>query len=320
MKTHFIAILSILFICISCQFKSDKDNTEQSTEPLSGDIHIVTSKPFHSLAEQWAQAFMAKSKNLQITVRETSPDSVLDKIKTGQYQMAMTCMNTIPEETAVSFWHVTAMKDGIIPITSEANPYLEKLLEQGIDKQKFINLFKTTNGLTWGEFLNNNAPEPVKLFRFEDIKISNDRRYPRLFEIESRSERELNHILEMVADEPYSLSFCSANHAYHCKKENKQPNLRIIPVDLDGNNKVDEKEKFYTRLDDLQRAQYLGIYPNELCREMVILSQQKPNQQHTIAFIDYLLHEGQRIAVDNGFARISNSQADNIMQQLALSK
>ena len=317
MKVYSLLIFTFLLLFGGCQSISDKQVQQDTKSQLSGTINIVSSRPFYSLANQWAEVFMQNHPNVTIEITSVDPDRVMNTIESKNAQLAMTCMNSLQAKTLQEMWHVTVMKDGIIPITSASNPYIEQLLKSGIGKEILVSMVKQKEKITWGEILKNGSKEPVISFRFNEINLSDDPKETTMLETGNFTEEQLNQVLDKVAAEPYSLSFCSANHAYHCKRENKRTDLEIIPVDLDENDKIDEKEKFYLQLEDLQRAQYLGIYPDELCREMAIISKDKPTNQNSIAFIDYILHGGQKIAVDNGFARISHSKADNVVEELA---
>lgn len=317
MKTILTSIITIFFL-IGCQPTGDKSGQREPEPELSGTLSVVTSQPFQTLANQWAEAFMQKNPNVKVEITSVEPGLVMSTINSQNAELAMTCINSLQPKTLNEIWHITVMKDGIIPITSASNPYIEKLLSEGIEKSILINMFKKDETITWGDILKNGSKEPVRNFRFNDVSIARGTDETEMLELGDLTEEQLNQVLDKVAAEPYALSFCSANHAYHCKKENKRTDLEIIPVDLDENDKIDEKERFYLQLDDLQRAQYLGIYPDELCREMAVISPKKPTNENAVAFIDYMLHDGQKIAVKNGYARISHSRADDIVEELAM--
>lgn len=317
MKTFLASIFTFLLL-IGCQPTGDKSGQQEKEPELTGTLSVVTSQPFQVLANQWAEAFMQKHPNVKVEITSVEPGLVMNSIKSENAELAMTCMNSLQANTLKDIWHITVMKDGIIPITSASNPYIEQLLAEGIEKSILINMVQQKEAITWGDILKNGSKEPVRSYRFHDVSITEGTQEKEMLELGDLTDEQLNQILDEVAAEPYALSFCSANHAYHCKKENKRTDLEIIPVDLDENDKIDDKERFYLQLEDLQRAQYLGIYPDELCREMAVISPDKPTNENAVAFIDYILHGGQQIAVDNGYARISHSRADDIVEELAM--
>ena len=50
-------------------------------------------------------------------------------------------------------------------------------------------------------------------------------------------------------------------YAYHDKTHKPTKGITIVPMDVNGNGKLDEEEKFYGTLDELMEAIAKGKYP-----------------------------------------------------------
>ena len=96
----------------------------------------------------------------------------------------------------------------------------------------------------------------------------------------------------------------------------KVEGITPLPVDINNNGRIDAKEDLYDDLCSVERALYLGTLPSELCNCIFLIGDKKPQRPEQIIFVKWLLTAGQKDVVDNGFSRIRNSMANNIIQDL----
>lgn len=316
MKKQYYFIFLSLFLLTQCGNPESEKNTREEYTEIGGEINLISSDPFLSLARSWVKDFQQSHPKITVNISSGKPDEIVEALSNGKADLAMTCKKRLPENALENSWNITVMKDGVIPITSASNPYLDELMKKGIEKKKLIEIFANKAKYSWQDLLSMESGKPVNFYAMGDIYIPDKDGEDALMKVEQISDEERLNILEKIASDPYALSFCNANYAYQCMQKDTQPAVKIIPVDLNANNIIEEKEKFYDNLDDLQRAGYLGLYPDELCREMAVLAPGKPDEDQVIELINFMLNEGQKTAVEEGFSRIRNITARKIMADL----
>lgn len=86
---------------------------------LSGSIQIVGSTSVQPLAEELAQAFMAKNKNVKIFVQGGGSGAGIKAAMTGTADIGTSSRELTPEETGIH--ETTIAKDGIAIIVNKAN-------------------------------------------------------------------------------------------------------------------------------------------------------------------------------------------------------
>lgn len=60
-------------------------------------------------------------------------------------------------------------------------------------------------------------------------------------------------------------------YAYHDKTHKPTKGIAIVPMDVNGNGKLDEEEKFYGTLDELMEAIAKGKYPAPPARNLYLV-------------------------------------------------
>ncbi len=71
---------------------------------------------------------------------------------------------------------------------------------------------------------------------------------------------------------------------------------------------------FYKTLDDVNEAIVAGAYPSPPARDLYFVSKGKPTKPEVIAFIEWILTEGQQYVTQAGYVKLND---EKIQQQLS---
>lgn len=93
-------------------------------------------------------------------------------------------------------------------------------------------------------------------------------------------------------------------YAYHDKTYKPTKGIAIVPIDVNGNGKLDEEEKFYGTLDELMEAIAKGKYPVPPARNLYLVTAGKPKNPVVVEFLKYVRTKGQRLNAPAGFVHI----------------
>jgi phosphate transport system substrate-binding protein len=115
---------------------------------------------------------------------------------------------------------------------------------------------------------------------------------------------------------PNIIALLSACCAYDPETNKKVDGITSLSIDLNNNGRIDKKEEIGDSLCDIERALYLGLIPSKLCHCIFLQAAQTPVNAEQIAFIKWILTEGQKHVADHGFSIIRHSVAANSIQNL----
>lgn len=96
--------------------------------PLKGTINIVGSTSVQPLAEELAQAFMVKNKNVRIFVQGGGSGAGIKAAMTGTADIGTSSRELKPEETGIT--ETVIAKDGIVMVVNSANSTTNLTMEQ----------------------------------------------------------------------------------------------------------------------------------------------------------------------------------------------
>ena len=121
-------------------------------------------------------------------------------------------------------------------------------------------------------------------------------------------------VASAVQKDKVGIGFNNIAYAYDQKTRRPYAGLAIIPLDVNGNGKIDPEENFYDNSLSLIKAIVSGKYPSPPARNLFLVSNGVPKKPEVIEFIKYILTEGQKYANATGYIGLSKT---TINQELA---
>jgi phosphate transport system substrate-binding protein len=92
----------------------------------------------------------------------------------------------------------------------------------------------------------------------------------------------------------------------------KLPNegIKIVPLDLNNNGKIDPEESFYDRIDDIINAIATNKYPSPPARDLYFVTKGKPVKKELVEFIKWVLTTGQQYVFETGYVSLSKEKLE----------
>jgi phosphate transport system substrate-binding protein len=319
--TILLFCLAIIFGCKQSNPGNKIDNLQAGIKSnISGNISISGAYALYPLVQRWADDFMKIHPDVRIVVTTSGTGQGIADLIAKKEQLAMISRPLTDEELNAGIWSVAVAKDGVAPIVNQNNPYLEKILSQGLSPDEFIKAFTSDKILTWGELLNTDDKEKVLVYSRADesgaadvfaeflFKKSSDLRGTKVTGDEA--------MIKSIQENRLALGFCNFSYAFDRTSGDRIRDIQIIPSDLDFDNKIDKKEIPFLNLKEAHRGIWLGIYPKSLCRELTIGSLGKPVDQAIVEFLKYVLTDGQKSIKETGLCDLNNVYIKNSLEKL----
>ena len=92
--------------------------------------------------------------------------------------------------------------------------------------------------------------------------------------------------------------------------------MAILPIDVNGNGKVDPEEDFYDNTADLIKAIDEGRFPSPPARYLYLVTKGKPTRPVVVEFLKFIVTEGQQYANETGYIALSEEQMKTEQEKL----
>lgn len=315
MKLIRVIIPFIVLIFISGCPSSKKSNEQASPQPgkkteLNGRIRISGAYALYPLIIKIAEDFMALNPGVVIEVTRGGTGEGITDILTKKSNLAMISRPLTDEEISQGIWVIPIAKDGVAPIINQRNPHIDKLINQGISPEEFMRLFTSTKPMTWGEVIGNGAKEKVVVYTRADesgaAEVWANFLYKKTDELRGIGVTGDDEMIKSIQENPLAIGFCNFSYAFDIATGERAKDIQIVPADLDFDNKIERKEMPFANLEEAHRSLWLGFYPDDLCRELTIGSIGKPADPAVVAFLHYVLGDGQARVKKSGFCPLNN--------------
>ena len=89
-----------------------------------------------------------------------------------------------------------------------------------------------------------------------------------------------------------------------------------MPLDKNGNGKLDRMEKIYGDLQQFSNGVWIGKYPKALSREIFSVSAMQQTDENQAAFMKWILTDGQKYVTEAGYVMIKPEQITTELQKL----
>jgi phosphate transport system substrate-binding protein len=307
----------ILFLCLAvisgCNPRKSKPadvRPEASKTKLSGGFTISGAYALYPLVQKWTDDFMKIHPGVKIEVSTTGTGQGLNDLLEKKVQLAMVSRPLTDEEKNAGVWAIPVAKDGVAPIVNARNTYLGRLLKQGLSPDEMQKIFTSDNSLTWGELLDTTGNNKAIAYSRADESGAADM-FARFFFKTAADLKGIKvtgdyEMIKSIQQDPYAIGFCNFSFAFDAASGERKENIQIVPFDLDYDNKIDKKEIPFKNLEVAHRSVWLGIYPENLCRELSIGSMGKPVDQAIVEFLYYVLTEGQESVTEKGLCKLND--------------
>lgn len=299
---------------------SNEGNSSGDSTQLSGQISISGAFALYPLAVKWAEEFKKLHPNVQIDVQAGGAGKGMADALAEQVDLGMVSRDINEAEIKQGAWFVGVTKDAVIPTLNAGNPYLNDIMQRGVKKQVFIDLWINNKKLTWGEIAGKSQKDEVKVYKRSDAagaaeswakylgKKQDDMKGTGVFGDPG--------LANAVRKDVFGIGFNNVIYVYDLNSKQPYPGILVIPIDINENGKLDPEENFYSSMDLLNAAIADGRYPSPPARELYFVSKGKPKNKATIEFLNWILKDGQKYVKESGFINLNQEIINQSLEKL----
>lgn len=276
---------------------------------LRGNLTISGAWALYPLVVRWAEEFRRQHPGVRIDVQAGGAGKGVTDVLSGAAQLAMVSRELHPEEKKRGAVALAVAKDAVVLTASEKNPYLKVLLTRGLTREELVDIWISGKIKRWGDLLKESGKEAINLYTRSDACGAGETWAAFLG---AKQEDLLGTgiygdpgVAEAVKRDPFGLGYNNLNFAYDPKTDLPIKGLIILPIDLNGNGRVDPEENFTADRQSVIKAIREGRYPSPPARNLYFVLRDQPQSPLVIAFLSYVLEEGQKIVPEAGYIEVS---------------
>ena len=306
MKNFSILVIGLsLLICSHAAValnSTDNAGKASGVQTRTGTFKVSSSQELFHLAQTWVSEYKQVNPSVGISLDELQSASVpaTDHLNLISGAETVTLNNG-------SSWNMVVGRDVIVPIVNAKNPMLIGLRQFGISPDKIALLLNGGANKTWSAFVPNGQNVPVQLYLSNEEVVKSV-----LVNYTQSTSGTFNTIKRMAASEvitavqmdQFAVGFCLLSDLRSTGNEN----VCILPIDKNGNGKLDKFENIYANLDEFTHGVWIGKYPTALSNNIYAVADTKPTDTNEIAFLTWIMTNGQNQLTSNGFCDLTTSE------------
>lgn len=327
-KIRMITLISgLVFFLMSThtvwgQERGKKNRAGPSGPPvvLEGTIRVSGAWALYPMMVKWGEEFRRAYPKVKVDISAGGAGKGVADALAGLVNIGMVSREITQEEIKQGAFYLPVVKDAVFPMMSDKNPVLQEgLSAKGMKKQTFVDLWIKGKDLTWGAIAGSNSTYKVHVYTRSDSCGAAETWAQYLG---GNKQEDLQGIgvygdpglAEAIRKDPLGIGYNNLNYAYDFKTRLPPKGLRIVPIDLNENGKVDPEEDLKTK-ERAILAIASGIYPSPPARDLYLLTKDNfkglPKE-----FIRWILLDGQKYVEEIGYLKITKSQVNSALKKL----
>jgi phosphate transport system substrate-binding protein len=319
MKKRFAhRIIILVILCLGTNICLAKDNKEE----LTGTITLSGAWALYPMAVKWAEEFQKIHPDVKIDIAAGGAGKGMADCLAEVVDIGMVSREIYPEEIKKGAWWISVTKDAVVPTVNAKNPVLSDLLSKGVKRQTLIGVWITGDVKNWGQVVGSDSKQNIHVYTRSDACGAAqtwaeylDKKQEDLLDVGVYGDPGL---AEAVRSDILGIGFNNINYAYDAKTKESVEGIRVLPLDLNENGRIDENENFYRTSDDIVRAIAEGKYPSPPARNLHFVSHGKPEKTLVLAFIKWVLTDGQKYVPESGYINLTEAKLKEGLNKLEL--
>jgi len=306
-----------LFLLLLCGSVSSKEFTSKNKALHQGSASIMCTPDLYELASKWASEYSILNPGMKIKVINTKYENIDLGTRENLSFISDKSVAVMNNETN---WKMVIGRDVTVPVMNAGNPFLAEILQRGVSPELFAQIFKNPEKQHWGSLLSSGQTAPVHIYIINDESIK-----ARVAEFLQTTQIPVHgitvgnqdEVVSAIQKDPYAIGFCKVVNILGPDNQSLIENVRLLPIDKNGNGKIDYMEEIYNDLNLFLRGVWIGKYPKTLYSNIYVVSKKQPSSETELAFLSWVLTEGQQFMNSKGFCDLITSESQSHLDKIS---
>ncbi len=284
--------------------------TQVVNEP-EGTIRVSGAFALYPIMLKWGEEYKKLHPKVNFDVQAGGAGKGMTDALGGLVDIGMVSRKiTTAEEDKGAFW-ISITKDAVVPTVNKNNPVIAQLKANGLKREVFEKIFIDETIKTWGQATGTGVTDNINVYTRSDSAGAAESwaLYMGNYKQENLKNIGVNGdsgLAQAVRDDRLGIGYNNIGFAYDANTKKPVEGIEIIPLDLNGNGKIDENENFYDTMDNIVEAIGTGKYPSPPARDLNLVTKGKPTGIVN-GFIKWILTDGQQYIPEQGYVVLPQS-------------
>jgi len=286
-----------------------------SQEKKSGQISISGAFALYPMVIRWADEYKKINPGVRFDISAGGAGKGISDALNGMVEIGMVSREIYPEELKNGAFPIAVTKDAVVAVINESSPSLNEIMIKGLKKDAANNIWITGRYTTWAQAFGAKSASPIHIYTRSDACGAAEM-WAKFF---GKKQEDLLGVgvfgdpglAQAVKKDPLGIGYNNIGYAYDATTRKQIKGLRVVPIDLNNNGKIDSDEDFYTSMDDLIGAIASGKYPSPPARELYFVMKGSPkNNKILTEFIRWVLSDGQKFVKEAGYISLPKERIE----------
>ena len=313
-----VVIAAAGLILTASAFKKAKPATPKPDD-LQGTITISGAFALYPITVKWASEFKKLHPNVVFNISAGGAGKGITDALSGLVDIGLASRDIAPEEVKKGAYTIYVTKDAVVPTFNTANPNAAVLLSKGVKKAQFAGIFSDGSITNWKQ-VGGNASVPIHIYTRSDAAGAAET-WAKYF---GKKQEDLLGVgvygdpglAQAVKKDVTAIGYNNLAYLYDLKTRKQVAGVHALPIDVNGNGKIDANENFYSTIDELTDAIATGKYPSPPARDLGFLFKGKPKKREVVEFVKFVLTEGQKDVEENGYITLSKQKIQTELKKV----
>lgn len=292
-----------------------------SQQKSSGQISISGAFALYPMVIRWADEYKKINPGVRFDISAGGAGKGISDALNSMVEIGMVSREIYPEEMKKGAFPIAVTKDAVVAVVSESNPMLNEILTKGLKKDAGNNIWVTGRYTTWAQAFGAKSSAPIHIYTRSDACGAAEM-WAKLF---GKKQEDLLGVgvfgdpglAQAVKKDPLGIGYNNIGYVYDATTRQQIKGLKVVPVDLNNNGKIDSDEDFYTSMNDLIAAIASGKYPSPPSRELYFVMKGNPTNNKVLTeFIRWVLTDGQKFVNESGYIALPAERIESEKMKL----
>lgn len=279
----------------------------------SGDIKILCSPALENLAKDFSRSWSPGNGKVDADVLALHSEQMNNELAYPG-RVALVTKEQLGRLSMEALRVSVIGREVYVPVMNAANPFIDEIRKTGLSPEEFAIAY-SSHKVAWNDILPNSRSVDVHAFRIADPSFEsylNDFIGSGEKEASGKILPSCEDVMQAVSSDRYAIGFCTLSQLRQMESfENTA--LAVIPVDMDGNNQIDNFEQYFGSVDELARGIWIGKYPSSLYSRIYAVYNARVSGETEKALLRWMVTDGQQYFAENGYSALLANEQESIL-------
>ncbi len=283
----------------------------QGVKEPEGTIRVSGAFALYPMMLKWGEEYKKLHPKVEFDIQAGGAGKGMTDALGGLVDIGMVSRAiTESEEEKGAYW-ISITKDAVVPTVNKNNPVIAQLKANGLKREVFEKIFINETITTWGQATGTGVTDKINVYTRSDSAGAAESWALYLGKYKQENLKNVgvsgdSGLADAVKKDNLGIGYNNIGFAYDANTRKPVEGIEIIPLDLNGDGKIDQNESFYDTLDDIVEAIGAGKYPSPPARDLNLVTQGKP-AGIVNDFIKWTLTDGQQYIPEQGYIVLPRS-------------